>query len=116
MTATPAPAPNHHHGTPPDDPRPGAPPAMFDGVADGVGDGRSAVSALTGSTIPYPYSGSRPGGPLSSAVAVSRRTTSAADIFGNLDRTSAATPDTIAAAPLVPSPTPYPDRFPVRMS
>src|SRR5438270_11171555 len=69
--------------------------------------GTSAVSAPTGSTMPYPYWSSRLCGPLSMAVAVNRWITSVADRLGNLARTSAATPATIAVASLVPVPVRY---------
>jgi len=75
-------------------------PGLVLGLA--ANGGTSAVSAATGLTMPYPYWSSRPGGPLSVAVAVNRCTTSVADIVGYLDRTNAATPATIAVASLVP--------------
>jgi hypothetical protein len=80
------------------------------GVVDGepCNGGTSAVRAPTRLTIPYPYTSSRPGGPLSMAVAVSRCTTSVADRFGYFARTSATAPATIAVASLVPVPSPYP--------
>src|SRR5438874_320294 len=81
------------------------PPGAADGVADRLGT--SAVSAPTRFTTPYPYSGSRPLGPLSIAVAVNRWMTSAADSFGNRDRTNAAAPATMAVASLVPLPVRY---------
>ena len=78
------------------------------GAALGVSGGTSAVSALTRLTMPYPYWSSRPGGPLSSAVAVRRWMTSTADSRGNFARTNAAAPAMIAVASLVPVPVRYP--------
>src|SRR6266536_5723988 len=111
MTRTP-PAPRIHQGERPDGAAGvaegvGAPPVP---VADGLAanGGTSAVSAPTRLTMPYPYWASRPVGPLSMAVAVSRCTTSVADRFGNLARTNAAAPATIAVASLVPVPLTYP--------
>src|SRR5512133_3025231 len=66
------------------------------------------VSAATGSTIPYPNSESRPGVPLSTAVAVNRSITCFAVSFGYFARTSATTPATIAVELLVPVPVRYP--------
>ena len=66
--------------------------------------GMSAVKAATGLTIPKPYSLSRPGSPLSIAVAVIRWITSGAFRSGNLERMRAATPAMIAVAGLVPVP------------
>src|SRR2546421_2665276 len=84
-------------------------------VAGALGDrvGTSAVRAAYGLTMPYPYSGSRPGVPASRAVAVSRWMTSVADRFGYFDRISATTPATIAVASLVPLPLPVPFPWPV---
>src|SRR2546423_4352493 len=72
--------------------------------------GTSTVNAPTRLTMPYPYSSSLPGGPLSMAVAVNRWVTSVADMLGNFARTNAAAPATIAVAPLVPVSFPYPCR------
>src|SRR5438552_13739956 len=72
-----------------------------------VAGGTSAVNALTRLRTPKPYSGSRPGGPLSVAVAVRRWMTSGAERFGYLARTRAAAPETIAVASLVPVPVLY---------
>src|SRR5947207_2751323 len=84
-------------------------PDRLDAATDGLGarGGTSAVSAPTRFTMPYPYWSSRPGGPLSMAVAVSRCTTSVADSSGNRARTSAAAPAMIAVASLVPTPRLY---------
>src|SRR6266536_6076171 len=78
------------------------------GAAPDVSGGTLAVREPTRFSTPYPYSGSRPGAPLSVAVAVSRWMTSLADRFGYLDRTRAAAPATIAVESLVPSATRYP--------
>src|SRR5439155_25381232 len=89
---------------------PAAPGAVPDGPSSGLWatSGTDAVRAATGSTRPYPKLSSRPGVPRSFAVRINRLTTLAALSFGNFARTSAATPDTIAPEPLVPSPVEYP--------
>lgn len=73
-------------------------------VSSGLPETRatSAVSAAGGSSAPKPYSGSRPAGPRSRAVAINRLTTSPADRCGHLPRISAAVAATRAAAKLVP--------------
>src|SRR5690349_17749359 len=76
-----------------------------DAAANG---GTLAVNALTTFKTPYPHLSSRPGGPLSVAVAVSRWITSCAERFGNFDRINAAAPDTMAVAAEEPFPLTYP--------
>src|SRR2546430_15974897 len=88
---------------------------LFCAIPDDVGlglplgsiGGTSAVSAAYGLTMPYPYSGSRPLGPLSVAVAVNRWITSVAFIVGYLARINATTPAVIAAEAPVPLLLPY---------
>src|SRR5690349_6491130 len=80
----------------------------FEAAGPGLSGLTSAVSAATGLTMPYPYWSSRPGAPLSVAVAVNRWMTSLAERPGYFDRTSAAVPATMAVASLVPVPMPYP--------
>ncbi len=65
--------------------------------------GNCAVSAPIGLTMPKPVAASRPGSAMSFAVLINALTTSLAGISGCFARTSAATPDTIADAALVPS-------------
>src|SRR5437667_8222615 len=91
---------------PPEDVRPLGPAGWLDKDTDGLGGkgGTSAASAPTRFTMPYPYSSSRPLGPLSIAVAVSRWMTSMAERSGNFDRTNATAPATIAVESLVPLP------------
>ncbi|KXK60221.1 hypothetical protein AWW66_19980 [Micromonospora rosaria] len=69
--------------------------------------GTSAVSAATRSITPWPYWSSRPGGPLSTAVAVNRCTTSLAGSDGYFARINATAPATIAVASDVPVPLRY---------
>ena len=59
-------------------------------------------SAATGSTAPKPYDSSRPIGPTSRAVLISRLTTLAADMVGQRERIRAAVAETSGAAKLVP--------------
>src|SRR3954466_11263849 len=70
--------------------------------------GTTAVRAPVGSTMPKPNVGSRPGTPRSFAVLMIRLITSPAGIVGQRDRISAAVPETIGAAKLVPCTFQYP--------
>src|SRR5688572_2456962 len=94
-----------HHGNPPPPLPGGAAEAEVDAaVGVAVSCGRFAVNAPTMLRTPNPNWLSRPGGPLSMAVAVNRRTTSGPLSSGNLDRTNATAPATIAVASEVPEP------------
>ncbi|TWJ25341.1 hypothetical protein JD76_05509 [Micromonospora endolithica] len=75
-----------------------------DGLPSGlaVTGGTSAVSAATGSMAPNPYCGSRPVAPRSLAVLMTRLMTFGASRSGYFDRTSATSPEVMAAALLVP--------------
>ncbi len=106
---------NSHQAAPPppafpgaDAPTPGVTPPVAVPPALGVSAGSTAVNAATMLSTPYPYSSSRPGAPLSVAVAVSRRTTSGPFNSGYFARTNATAPATIAAASEVPVPSRYP--------
>ena len=64
--------------------------------------GTSAVRAPTGLTRPKPKVASRPLGPRSLAVRMMRLMTSPAGMVGQRERISAAVPETMGAAKLVP--------------